>query len=176
MTDRIELFCNTHSRLTWGFQVNPSSCGNASHYENYIRLCAIGDQKRGCGTTHVFVRDHEGQRRILGFITLRASSFITAEADHLNGSPALEILELAVDKEFEGSGVGTELMKFTFATASMMNEETVGVQYIVLCADEQAVSYYKRFGFGCVEDHGEIPRDGWNVNCVPMFIKLPEIT
>ena len=176
MTDKIELFHNAHSGLAWGFQVNPSSCGNHKHYEQYIRLSAADDKRCGRGTTHVFVREENGQRQILGFITLRASSYVKIYGDKFEGNPALEILELAVDGKHEGQGIGAALIKFAFATAVDLNAQAIGIQYIVLCADYQAVSYYEKFGFECIEDQGKVPRDGWNSACIPMFIKLPEIT
>ena len=176
MEDSIQLFAKELFGLAWGFQVNPSSCGNHEHYENYIRFNALTDRACGRGTTHVFVRNDNGKNRILGFITLRASSYIKTYDGVLQGYPALEILELAVAADAEKQGIGTELMKFAFTTALDLNAVTLGIQYILLCADKNAVTFYQRFGFECVESHGSVPRDGWNVECTPMFIKLPDLT
>ena len=92
-TDSIELFNSSLSGLAWKFQVNPSSCGNHEHYENYIRLMALTDQQSG-------------------------------------------------------------------------------IQYVTLCADQQAVPFYEKLKFGRLDEQGEIPREQWNENCVPMFLRL----
>lgn len=176
MTDRLELFHEGLVGLAWAFQVNPSSCGNSGHYEQYLRLVALNDQTSGRGTTHVFIRNENGKDRILGFITLRATSFIKTYENELRGNPALEILELAVAKDYEHQGIGSTLVKYAFTTAFDLNAETLGIQYVLLCADEQAEGFYRTFGFERVEDHDSVPRDGWNVHCVPMFIKLSDLT
>jgi len=47
-----------------------------------------------------------------------------------------------------------------------------------LCADPKAENFYKEFnkpnlGFKKIIDmYAEIPRDGWNVKCIPMLVKL----
>lgn len=173
-TYRIEKFDQEYVGLAWRFQVNPSSCGNHEHYEQYIRLMALDDQNRGKGTTHVFLHNYAGQDTILGYITLRATSYTENIDGVLYGNPAMEIFELAVSKAAERRHVGTELMKFALATAYELKSSTLGIQYITLCADEKSAPFYRKFGFGRIDEHGDIPREQWNVNCVPMFLKLPE--
>lgn len=173
--DKIELYSASYAGLAWKFQVNPKSCGNYLHYEEYIRLNAITDNASGRATTHVFIREIEGRETLLGYITLRAASYIEILEEQTYGYPALEIFELAVHKDYEGCGIGSKLIKFAFAKAYELNKEHIGIQYITLCADENAVSFYKdKWKFGRIDEYGKIPRDNWNVNCIPMFIKLPE--
>ena len=171
-TDSIELFNSSLSGLAWKFQVNPSSCGNHEHYENYIRLMALTDQQSGKGTTHVFVRRTETTEEILGYITLRATSYTQIIGGKVYGNPALEIFELAVKEGVEGNHIGTELVKFALATALDLNDTTLGIQYVTLCADQQAVPFYEKLRFGRLDEQGEIPREQWNENCVPMFLRL----
>lgn len=90
------------------------------------------------------------------------------------GSPALEIAELAVCESAERLGIGTELLKFASVLAYELNDDFLGIEYIVLCADEQAVPFYQKFNFGRISDIGEIPRDGWNDGCVPMVLRIAE--
>lgn len=171
-TDNIELFNKSLAGLAWDFQVNPSSCGNHEHYESYIRLMALTDQQSGKGTTHVFIRRTEATAEILGYITLRATSYTRTVNGKVYGSPALEIFELAVKNGAEGCGIGTTLVKFALAQALDLNETILGIQYVTLCADQQAVPFYEKFQFGCLDEQGEIPREQWNEDCVPMFLKL----
>ena len=55
MNERLELFSSEHIGLTWDFQVNPETCGNNTHYENYIRFSTLSDKRYGLGTTHVLI-------------------------------------------------------------------------------------------------------------------------
>lgn len=160
--------------MAWGFQVNPSSCGNHEHYEQYIRFSAMGDQKSGLGVTHLFIQEDEEKQELCGYITLRATAYIVHDGEQTRGFPALEILELAVAKDAERKGVGTTLVQYAVWLASSMNKNFLGVRYVLLCADIQAVPFYEKLGFEKLADHGEVPRDGWNVDCVPMYLRLPE--
>lgn len=172
MARRIEKYSKDHVGLAWNFQVNPNSCGNPSHYENYLRLNAITDKNDGAGLTYILL-DDEPRKRICGFITLRASSITEQYADHTIGNAAVEITELAVDKDFEHQGIGTILLSLAIRIATMINDDYVSVKYIALCADSQAVPFYEKFGFHLLKEYGDIPRDGWNNDCTPMCLRLP---
>lgn len=165
---RFELFSQKHVGLAWNFRVNPNSCANPLHYEYYLRLIAFEDMKEGRGTTHVFADDNA----IHGFVTLRASSLIRTIDGTTKGDSALEIAELAVAESSERLGVGSLLIDFAFMIAADLNENSIGIRYIVLCADHASVDFYKKLNFSPVADFGEIPREGWNDDCVPMFIRL----
>lgn len=161
--------------MAWNFQVNPSSCGNHDHYEEYIRFIATDDRRRGKGVTYAFIHCDEASAELMGYITLRATSYIEVLDGKTYGSPALEIFELAVSKDAEGNGIGTDLMKFALSKALEWKSDVLGIEYITLCSDQKAVSFYEKFGFKRVDEYGEIPRESWNTNCVPMFLKLPEL-
>lgn len=133
---------------------------------------ALTDQQSGKGTTHVLVRRTRKTEVILGYITLRATSYTQTVNGKIHGSPALEIFELAVKDKVAGHHIGTELVKFALATAFELNRTTLGIQYVTLCADQKAVPFYEKFHFGRLDEQGEIPREQWNENCVPMFLKL----
>ena len=170
--DTIELFNSTLSGLAWEFQVNPSSCGNHEHYEEYIRFIAVSDQASGKGTTHAFIRRTESTEQMIGYITLRATSYTQIIGGTLYGNPAMEIFELAVCSTAEGMHIGTELVKFALVRALELNDSSLGIRYVTLCADPQAVPFYEKLGFGRMDEQGEIPREQWNANCVPMLLKL----
>lgn len=139
----------------------------------YLRLNAITDRNIGAGLTYVLV-DDEPKPAICGFITLRTSSVIKQYADQTVGEAALEITELAVDRRFERQGVGKLLLSLAVSIATEINERFASVKYISLCADEKAVPFYILFGFERLADHGDVPREGWNRNCIPMVLRLPE--
>jgi ribosomal protein S18 acetylase RimI-like enzyme len=159
------------------FQVNPDSCDNPEHYESYLRLNALTDKIIGRGITHVLIDDDtgDGAEAIVGFVALRASSLISDNYDEITGRAAIEITEIAIDKCYEGKGFGTSLLKLAISLADDMRNNYVGIEYIVACADSASESFYKKNRFSRVSDYYDIPREGWNKNCIPMVLKLPEI-
>lgn len=162
-----------HMGLALNFRVSPASCGNHMHYENYIRFCAVTDKVCGHGTTHVFIKEIDGTEYLTGFITLRASSLVEDCEGMLQGHPALEISELAVDERFAGQGIGRLLVGLSIAMADGINETSAGVRYIVVCSDPQSCEFYKRCQFSMLGALGNIPRENWNNSCVPMYLQLP---
>ncbi len=174
MSVRIEQFNKDMAGLAWSFQVNPDSCGNPEHYENYLRLVAITDRKEGNGVTYVVLEEQEENKKICGFVTLRTSSVIKQYEKKVQGEAALEITELAVDKYYEHKGVGKLLLALAVSIANEINTRFASVMHVALCADPMAVPFYKRFGFKKMEEYGDIPRDGWNEDCIPMMLTLPK--
>lgn len=168
----IELYRSEFAGLAFSFRVNPDSCGNHEHYEQYIRFSALTDHKCGRGTTFVFLS--EDDKKLLGYITLRANSYIKTVDDKPEGDPAMEIFELAVSADVEHNGLGKTLVEYAITLASDIKAQAMGIRYVVVCADKEAVGFYEKIGFGRVADYGDIPRDHWNDNCDPMFLGLPE--
>jgi len=176
MTGYITPFKKEHTGLAFKFKVNPDSCGNHSHYENYLKFSALTDKKIGMGTTHIFLDEDNNQKAkaIIGFITLKASSLIKIYDDYNEGNAAMEITELAVDINYEKQGFGTKLVNYAITIADMLNNDYIGISYITTCADPLAVSFYEHYGFAKCSDYYEVPREGWNAGCTPMYLKLPE--
>lgn len=159
--------------LAWKFHVSPNSCENHDYYESYLKYYALGDKKKGMGVTHVFLADDGNE--ICGYVTLRATSLSSAGEDgkHLV-APAIEIAELAVDENYERQKIGTMLLNAAIAFAAELRENSIGVEYVVVCADPDAVQFYERY-FDKLSDVYEYLHDGWNNEaCVPMYMKLPE--
>lgn len=171
---KLDIFTSEMMGLTFDFQVNPDSCANNIHYENYIKFSAISDNVYGYGTTHVLIGNDCGREKLIGFITLRASSYIVMQDNIAHGEPALEIMELAVDKRYEHLGHGNTLVDYAISVADDTNEFVLGIKYIVVCADEQAVPFYVKNGFHKLSDYGLVPRNGANDNCVPMIVRIRE--
>ena len=168
-----------HAPISRGFQVNPEHCNNPGHYETYISQDCFADQKQGMGVTHVFFIDEDENskpKKIAGYITLRGSSLIMDSGEGYKlGYPALEISELAVDKDYENQGLGTEMVKFAIGEAVELNEEHVGFQYVILCADPEAVGFYSKLGFSNIcgyNGYKDVPRESRNSRCVPMIMKI----
>lgn len=173
-----DLMSNKYAAMAWNFKVNPKKCENPSHYENFIRMDCYSEQKQGMGVTHVFVDEQEdGEKKIAGYITLRCSSLIMDIGEKYKlGFPALEIAELAVDQDYEGQGLGTDMVKFAINEAVELNEHKIGIQYVILCADVAAVGFYsnKDLQFSPIRQMQEIPREHRNSKCEPMMLKIAQ--
>ncbi len=168
-----KLFHRDNAGLAWKFQVSPKSCNNPEYYNNYIRLNAISDQQKGLGVTHILV-DEEADR-IAGFVTLRATSLISEGENGIKlVEPSLEIAELAVDRDYERREIGSSLIGIAIDTADELRKKYLGIRYLVVCADGSAVDFYKKLGFGELTSLYEVLHDGWNDDCDPLYITLPE--
>ena len=167
------LFDKEFSGLAWQFHVSPSSCENPQHYENYLRFDALADKQSGMGVTHVLA--DSDANRIVGFITLRVSAlFYTTDEGGKRGSPALEIAELAVDADYEKQRIGSLLTDFATYMTDELRGKFVGVKYLLACADPAAVGFYEKKGFCPVSSLYEVLRDGYNDNCVPMYVQFQD--
>jgi len=176
-TKSIELYKTEHAILAQSFHVNSEKCENPAHFDDYIRLCALSDYRKGVATTHVMIeRDNENNPLcICGFISLKAATLITDEKK-MYGVPAIEIAELAVDKNYENSGVGKALLQFAARTCDILRE-TIGNKYLLVCAERHAVGFYKHvLPFVNANDYYRIPREIWNDECIPLYLILPEKT
>ena len=145
---------------------------DASFHSSIGKFSSITDNACGHGTTHALIGIDGDNKVLIGFITLRASSFITMQDDVAHGEAALEIMELAIDKRYEHNGYGETLIDYAIAIADDMNDYVLGTKYIVLCADEQAVPFYEKTGFEKLSNYGQIPRNGANDQCVPMIMRI----
>ena len=160
------------------FTVNPESCENPKHYEDYLKFSAISENNSGTGTTHIFIdEEFNSELHIMGYITLRCSSLIKDMGEsHKFGYPALEISELAVDARYERQGIGTDMVSYAISLAEELNLFNIGIKYLILCSDPSSVKFYssRKLGLKEIYPHEEIPREQVNLQCVPMYLNLVE--
>jgi len=170
-------FNKNHTGLAQQFWVNPLSCENPAHYENYIRYIAITDRKSGKGFTHLIIDTDEANsyNKIVGFVTLRTSSLIMTEYNSVIGRSAIEITELAIDKDYERKGFGRQLIDLALSVTDEVRQNYAGVEFLVAVADPASEAFYIRQEFEKLADYYEIPRENWNVNCIPMLLRFPEL-
>lgn len=129
----------------------------------------------GLGTTHVFISELDGKEYLAGFITLRASALVENNNGSIQGKPALEIAELAVDERFTGQNIGSLLVSFALTNADNLNNSLLRLKYVVVCSDPQSSGFYEKCKFQMLNNIGDIPREGWNDSCIPMYIQLPSL-
>ena len=153
------------------FSVNPSSCANSDFYKSYLQLMALSDLKDGRGTTHLYI--DAKANRIMGFVSMRASSIVIDEDGRLVGSPAIEISVLAVDSAYEKRGVGRALIDYAVWQANEMRKQNIGVQHMVLIADPKAIGFYKKVGFEPMpQSQYKSPLETFSEGGVPMYFPL----
>ncbi len=158
--------------LTASFHVSPDSCANPDYYSDYIRLSAVTDYQIGMGVTHLLIDKEAGI--LVGYVTLRSTSLVSTYGDAKRVRPAVEIAELAVHKDYERHGVGTALLNIAVAKVDRIRATEFGIKSVVVCPDPCAVGFYKKFGFTELSSLYEVLHDGWNDNCDPLILTLPE--
>jgi ribosomal protein S18 acetylase RimI-like enzyme len=172
-----ELVSKEYGSISFDFKSNDDD-GFKDSFRDYLIQNAIIDQEKGIGTTHLFIdeNDSTGEKKILGFYTLRCSSLIiSSEGNNKIGEPALEIYELAVHKDYERTGIGSILMKNIFANAINLNKTLIGIKHVVLCSIEDAVKFYEdKFGFKPIASYEQVPREFSNLDCLSMSVRLPK--
>lgn len=126
------------------------SCGEPS-LDTFLERYAWQNQRRHhLGVTYVAVDDET--RRVVGYFTAAMAAIAPSQGGGriAPGSythvPALRIARLAVDRRFQGVGVGSELLLGALALA-LAESERVGCAGVLVDSMPQAVSFYERFGF-----------------------------
>lgn len=142
MTLRIELLDGHAGR-------NGFDCGVAA-LNDFLSRQAGQQQRKGFGKTYVALT--EGDGAIAGFVTISAGQIATTELPpelklpHYP-APILRIGRLAVDKQFQGQGVGHDLLAFALHLALDFSER-VGIYAVLVDAkDDRAASFYRQLGF-----------------------------
>lgn len=167
-----ELINNENVGLAGFFSVNPLSCENPSFYKNYLQFSALYDLNTGHTVTHLII--DKSVNRIMGFVSLRASSIISYDENKtMLGKPAVEIYMLAVDKDYERRKVGRSLIDHAISTAYELHNNHIGIKCITLAADTKAVGFYEAMEFSHLDEVWEkMPKESWSVNCEPMIFEF----
>jgi len=123
-------------------------CGDAA-LNLYLRQFANQDQNRGLSRVYVLAE----RRRIVGYYSISAYSVSTDElADQTRTGayrelPFLLLGRLAVDRAFQGQGLGDALIIHAFKT-TVEAAEKIGIFGMIVDAKvERAAGFYQRFGF-----------------------------
>lgn len=126
---------------------------------DFIKKYAYQNQSRYLvGVTYVIHINN----KIIGYITINAASikkvFINNKKPY-EDIPVLRIGRLAIDKHYQNKGIGKKLLKFAFYKALKLKED-FGCVGITVDAKEDAVNFYKQFGFieiNSIKKHLTIP-------------------
>lgn len=131
-------------------QKQPFDCGNQILNE-YFRFYAFKIDQLSIGKTFIALNE---LNTVTGYMTLANAQI---EADSLPESlraklprypiPAFRIAKLAVDVRYQGSGVGSWLLRSALEKALSVSA-SVGIYAVIVDAiDEKAKSFYVKYGF-----------------------------
>jgi len=131
-------------------QKQPFDCGNPI-LNDYFRFYAFKNDQLSIGKTFAALNELD---TVTGYMTLANAQI---EADLLPETlkaklprypiPAFRIAKLAVDLRYQGSGVGSWLLRSALEKALSVSA-SVGIYAVIVDAiDEKAKSFYVKYGF-----------------------------
>lgn len=143
--------------LTGSHDRQAFDCGR-HELNDWLRQVARQHQDKGISKTFVATRE-EAPTRICGYYALTLAEL---ENRHLPEAwrkklprriPGVRLGRLAVDKQYQGRGLGELLLVDALTRAQRIYVEAGGIGLFVDAIDDQAASYYRRFGFEASPDN-----------------------
>ncbi|MBA2518220.1 MAG: GNAT family N-acetyltransferase [Chloroflexia bacterium] len=133
------------------------SCGEPS-LDAYIHRMLERDELDRTAVAYVLVRrtDAAPVRRVLGYFTLSSYSFSKRQArrrdrDRYLGAydpvPAILIGRLALDTNYQGRGLGVELLVAALNEALAVSQQLGATAVVVHALHEHAATFYQHHGF-----------------------------
>ena len=110
-------------------------------------------QQRDRRLSLTMVAEESESRRIVGYYTLSSTLVVKSDLPPAIGKrlthevPATLLGRLAVDRESQGSGLGSALLIHALRQAAQAAELVVSHVVVVDAIDSAAVGYYQHFGF-----------------------------
>lgn len=139
--------------LSGGHNRADFSCGNAA-LDRYLKEQAGQDLRRGCATPFVLISE-PGDTTILGYYTLSSYGIdvgdlpveLARKLPRYPLVPATLLGRLAVDRSFQGQGVGEFLLMDALHRALVQSDEIAAAAVVVDAIDAGAIKFYRHFGF-----------------------------
>ena len=136
------------------------SCGKPP-LDNYILKNATKDVKAGACTCFVMVNEQE---EVVAYYTLSTESIPKEDAPSefqktikYESIPVILLGTLARDKSVKGQGYGRFMLIEALKRSVSVAKEHIGaVAVIVDPIDEEAISYYSKYGFAMLPDSGRM--------------------
>lgn len=132
-------------------------CGR-EELDNWLRQVARQHQEKGLSKTFVAIREDE-PACICAYYALTLAEL---ENRHLPAAwrkklprriPGVRLGRLAVDRQYQGKGLGELLLIDALTRARRIYAEAGGIGLFVDALDERAAGYYRRFGFEAAPDN-----------------------
>jgi len=143
--------------LTGSHDRQSFDCGR-QELNDWLRQVARQHQDKGLSKTFVATRD-EAPVLICGYYALTLAEL---ENRHLPAAwrkklprriPGVRLGRLAVDRQYQGKGLGELLLVDALIRAQRIYIEAGGIGLFVDAIDEHAAGYYQRFGFAASPDN-----------------------
>ena len=138
----IELLASNHD-------LSEFDCGKHASLNEWLKRFARMNQASGDTRTYVVHRDS----RVAGYYSLAPGSISRREATVRASKSAPEpipivlLARLAVDKQEQGQGIGSALLKDALKRAYAGAEIIGGRAVLVHAIDAEAAAFYRRYGF-----------------------------
>lgn len=122
--------------------------------KTFLRRHAKSFQNRDIARSYV-VTDEINGRRVIAYLTLVCSeinSDVQRAANDVpqtsyESLPAVKLARMAVDRRFQGSGLGKWLMEWCIAHVIESVAPHVGCRFLVVDSKQQSIGFYKKSGF-----------------------------
>lgn len=144
--------------------------------DHFFRRYAGQNQFRyHIGVTYV-ATDEEN---ILGYLTVATGSLESEELPKGKKRPSnyplpiLRLGRLAVDQNYQGEGLGKELLRYTFLLA-LQQKDAVGCVGIIVDVKTESIAFYEKYGFVLLSAPIEGELRG-NPPPQPMFLPIDSI-
>lgn len=140
------------------------SCGKDS-LDNYIKTQAGQDVKRKLSVCFVLVSKEDGLKKVIGYYTLSNGGIpkeMVLEAyknkfpKNYYSVPVTLLGRLARDKYFKGDRVGESLLLDALYRSYLVSKEMASIAAIVDPIDDEAISFYEKYGFQRLPDSGRM--------------------
>jgi GNAT superfamily N-acetyltransferase len=135
-------------KLAAGRRLVEFDCGSAP-LNRFLHAFALANQNAGSSATYLAMVGLRvaGYHSLVVGTTSHDASGRLAKGLARHPIPVLVIARLAVDREFQGRGLGAALLRDAMRRA-LMAAEIAGIRGVVAHAkDERAVAFYRHFGF-----------------------------
>jgi GNAT superfamily N-acetyltransferase len=161
----------TIRRLAQDDLVKSFECGDNA-LNTYLRRHAwINQEQNLIGVTYVSVEE-DHPKIVVGYYTLATGDIardslptdITEALPRYRNLPVALLARLAVDRRFQGSGLGKSLLRHAFDSVLKLSQQ-VGCRYVIVDAYSTAVRWYAKYGFTAI--NGPSPN-----GMQPMFIDV----
>jgi GNAT superfamily N-acetyltransferase len=125
---------------------------------DWLRQVARQHQEKGLSKTFVAVREG-APTRICGYYALTLAELESRSLPDAwrkklpRRIPGVRLGRLAVDKQYQGKGLGALLLVDALTRAQRIYTDAGGIGLFVDALDEQVASYYQRFGFEASPDN-----------------------
>lgn len=125
---------------------------------DWLRQVARQHQDKGLSKTFVAIRENE-PARICGYYALTLAELDCRQLPEAwrkklpQRIPGVRLGRLAVDRQYQGKGLGALLLVDALTRARRIHAEAGGVGLFVDALDAQAAGFYLRFGFEAAPDN-----------------------